>query len=638
MVGINSHCVIDPVTGAWRFPLYTQADVGKVVCSECGDRREITEFCFAEGTPVPTASLPSGPPAAIPWIPLPYRDPLPPGPIALKGTGPAPLAEAAASADAVTYASEQQCSNVCPTDSDFTAVAKPGYFPDALVEPFGVGATMLVPVRGWNSDSAVSMSYTEQRARYFGGQLYEFCDAPAASSAALKVASAAATSVPGEVVASRGQGSITADIDHDQSRVTIVSGIHVGTSRFRGTVTFETCESRNCPLTITSIRAFADDFGLRGKDIRGFTVLNHGQVVAVPGGDGTYSISALSRFDVQGYVDGDTTSLSTHPGSMAVAGYDGRRLAVAFAIETDDATVIVSILAVAHDVPPRARLSAPAIVECASAVGVGTTVGLDASESADADGDIAAYQWKVNGRIVAFGPEPTLSPSLALGTNGVSVTVFDRRGASTSASATVLVQDTTPPRITLATSDVCVWPPSHDMRLFTPEGIEMVVSDACDPFPSLTLLGVTNETDDGPGSGSTAPDEVFGTGAFCVRAERSGSVAEGRTYQARFSARDASCNESTTALRVHVPHDLGNTTCPPHGIVRGESVPDGAPACTASALPDVCAAAMPTALSDAPAATLERASKSAPAQGCSSAGASGLGALLALAALRRRKI
>jgi hypothetical protein len=498
---------------------------------------------------------------------------------------------------------------------------------------------MAVPIRAWDNDADVSIGMSEQRARYFGGRLYESCDSPAGVSATGSVAAgtiaAAANTVTGEVVAWRNPGAITADVVYGESGVVVVAGAHVASARGRGTVTFETCGTPDCPLTITALRLYADDFELRDVDIRGFAVWNHGPVVGVPAGDGTYSISGQSRFDVAGFIDGDASGLSTQPGSIALAAFDGRTFALAFAVETDKATVVVIVKAIAHDVPPIARLSAPAVVECAASDG--TIVTLDASQSTDGDGDIAGYLWEVNGRVLAFGPEAIQSVLLPLGSTRVPVKVFDSRGARSTASATIVVQDTVPPVITSTSPDVCIWPPSHDMRLFTSEGLGLVVTDACDPFPKVSIAELSPVMEDARGDGSTEIDEVVGTGAFCVRSERAGPVEEGRTYAVQVLARDGACNEGVARVNLHVPHDLGATSCPPGGRTGGEIVPDGSSACLVSAPLDACTAAAPPPDSSV---SIHTTAAVAPddgmSQSCSSGGPGHLFALLSLLALRRR--
>jgi uncharacterized protein (TIGR03382 family) len=153
-------------------------------------------------------------------------------------------------------------------------------------------------------------------------------------------------------------------------------------------------------------------------------------------------------------------------------------------------------------------------------------------------------------------------------------------------------------------------------------------------MPSVAIASVSSDqAADDLGDGATAGDIVSGTGAFCVRSERTGTIQEGRTYEVRLVATDGSCNSAEQQVRVHVPHDLGATNCPVRGREDGTVVPDGSPACTYGVEAGVCSAAS----SASPAAVSEL--TEAGAQGCSSGGSVSITSLVAvvLAALRRRR-
>ncbi len=113
----------------------------------------------------------------------------------------------------------------------------------------------------------------------------------------------------------------------------------------------------------------------------------------------------------------------------------------------------------ARNRPPKAVLQVPSIVECSMPGGAEVT--LDASASTDADGVIVGFQWSINGIGFADGVSPTMTVRLPLGRSRVAVTVYDAQGGTGAASAQVLVQDTTPPKIEAAEPGLCIWPPSH---------------------------------------------------------------------------------------------------------------------------------------------------------------------------------
>ena len=72
-------------------------------------------------------------------------------------------------------------------------------------------------------------------------------------------------------------------------------------------------------------------------------------------------------------------------------------------------------------------------------------VKLDGTGSSDADNDTLTYQWTLLGTVL--GTNATLSVSLPLGTNVVTLTVADPCGASSQTNVTVVVTDTTPPTV-----------------------------------------------------------------------------------------------------------------------------------------------------------------------------------------------
>jgi hypothetical protein len=80
----------------------------------------------------------------------------------------------------------------------------------------------------------------------------------------------------------------------------------------------------------------------------------------------------------------------------------------------------------------------------------------------------------------------------------------------------------------------------------------------------------------GGGQGNANPDVVFGKHAVCLRAERDGRLAQGRTYTITVQAMDASKNITDVNVVVHVPHD--QASCPKVPSTRLVDITD--PRCT----------------------------------------------------------
>jgi hypothetical protein len=144
-------------------------------------------------------------------------------------------------------------------------------------------------------------------------------------------------------------------------------------------------------------------------------------------------------------------------------------------VDLDD----ISITEAVTNHPPVANAGPDQTAECTSHSGASVT--LDGSGSSDPDNDALTYAWSWAGG-TATGATPTIT--LPLGSHEITLIVDDGKGGSASDVVVVNVVDTTPPVINLnGPSDVTVECPTPYVELGA------VVTDACDPTPSLDITG-----------------------------------------------------------------------------------------------------------------------------------------------------
>jgi len=108
----------------------------------------------------------------------------------------------------------------------------------------------------------------------------------------------------------------------------------------------------------------------------------------------------------------------------------------------------------------------------------------------------------------------------------------------------------------------CLWPPDKKMVSISILG---VTDPDGDPF-TLSISGITSDeataSEKGAGGPSHAPDASgVGTGTAMVRAERSG-LKDGRVYEISFTATDAKGGTCAGTVKVKVPRDQSDKTCP----------------------------------------------------------------------------
>jgi hypothetical protein len=193
--------------------------------------------------------------------------------------------------------------------------------------------------------------------------------------------------------------------------------------------------------------------------------------------------------------------------------------------------------------PPLLTPPADVLVECSSPDGtpavLGTPFVADACDPAP----------------LVENDAPALFP---LGTTVVTWTATDASGNAFQATQDVVVEDTTPPEISLSVDPTSLWPPNHKLSKIN---ASIVATDICDPNPAVELVAiVSDEPDDDIADGATTDDvQDADYGAddrmFKVRAERQGTE-DGRVYTVTYQAVDQSGNSTPADATVEVPHDM----------------------------------------------------------------------------------
>jgi hypothetical protein len=140
-----------------------------------------------------------------------------------------------------------------------------------------------------------------------------------------------------------------------------------------------------------------------------------------------------------------------------------------------------------------------------------------------------------------------------LGTTNVLLTVKDPRGATSQATATVTVVDSTGPDVSdVSASPNMLWPPNH---LMVPVQIDYTTADSCSSGGSCVLSVSSNEPINGLGDGDTSPDwAVVDEHNVQVRSERSGR-GTGRIYTITIDCTDGAGNHTIKTVTVKVPRN-----------------------------------------------------------------------------------
>ena len=189
----------------------------------------------------------------------------------------------------------------------------------------------------------------------------------------------------------------------------------------------------------------------------------------------------------------------------------------------------------------------------------GTEVILDGTGSTDPDStpgandDIVSYDWYEGD--IFLGSGEFINYTFTLGEHNITLVVTDTHGETDDDEVIIIVQDTTPPEITMSIEQDILWPPNHKM---VNVGFSFEVSDMGDTDP-IILIQVTSDepttTSSGAGGSKHTPDaKVTDDDKVSLRAERSGK-GDGRVYQITLTASDLSNNSSARSLSVKVNHN-----------------------------------------------------------------------------------
>lgn len=206
--------------------------------------------------------------------------------------------------------------------------------------------------------------------------------------------------------------------------------------------------------------------------------------------------------------------------------------------------------------PPVANAGASQTLECAGHAG--TLVTLNGSSSSDPDGDVLSFVWTDETNKVV-GNTAVAQVNLACGAHTFTLTVTDPGKLSSTATTSVIVQDTTAPSLSVSLSPDVLRPANHKLVQVT---ATIQTSDNCDANPAVELVSITSSEPqhDRDEHGRRLDIQAVGGGpvpfgtdvrTFLLRAEHS----EHHTplvYIVTYQARDAAGNTTLATALVSV--------------------------------------------------------------------------------------
>jgi hypothetical protein len=239
-------------------------------------------------------------------------------------------------------------------------------------------------------------------------------------------------------------------------------------------------------------------------------------------------VSTLSRGQADQLVSTPTSNHETSYVLKVIDSFD----------QYDEDTTTVDVI---DTRPPNVTAPASVTAECTGPTGTSVVLGTASASDVCDDAPILTND----------------APStFNLGSTTVTWTAIDESNNKGTATQTVKIVDTTPPKLTLTLSPTTLWPPNHKLAQIT---ATITVSDICDPNPTVRVISITsNEPDNGLGDGDTTEDiqqANLGTDdrTFLLRSERSGN-GNGRVYTVTYEASDASGNKTVRQATVTVRH------------------------------------------------------------------------------------